>query len=148
MQRANAPTERRGLKVDISIHQTKAASYKRHATISKSSCLTKSGNEHLLFLGVGFQPATEGSREFCAPTEIRLVKVDTYIHGTKATTYKRRNHFKIRLFDQTWNHTPIVCSSGNRTSQRGWQRNLCYNGKSVVKVSIYIHRTKAARQTL
>ncbi len=84
-----APTERRVMKVDIYIHRTKAASYKRHATISKDSCLTKPGIEHLLFLGVGFEPATVGSREFCAPTEIRLVKVDTYIHGTKATTYKR-----------------------------------------------------------
>jgi hypothetical protein len=53
--------------------------------------MTKPGIGHLLFLGVGFEPANVGSREFCAPTEIRFVKVDTYFHGTKApmSTYKR-----------------------------------------------------------
>ncbi len=49
---------------------------------------------------------------------------------------------------QTWNRTPMVCCRGNRTSQCGEQWTLCYNGEGAVKVSIYIHRTKAFRQAL
>jgi hypothetical protein len=59
-----APTDRRVVKVDIYIHRTKAASYKRYATISKNSCLTKPGIELLLFLALGFEPTTEDNRSF------------------------------------------------------------------------------------
>jgi hypothetical protein len=42
-----------------------------------------------VFLAVGFEPATVDSRELYAPTERRVVKVDIYIHQTKATNYIR-----------------------------------------------------------
>ena len=41
-----------------------------------------------MFLAVGFEPATVDSRELYAPTERRVVKVDIYIHRTKAASYK------------------------------------------------------------
>ena len=55
----------------------------------KNKCMTKPGIERLLFLAVGFEPATVDSRELYAPTERRVVKVDIYIHRTKATSYIR-----------------------------------------------------------
>ena len=65
-----APTERRVVKVDIYIHQTKATSYIRHATSSKKNeCMTKPGIEHLLFLAVGFEPATVDSKQLYSATE-------------------------------------------------------------------------------
>jgi hypothetical protein len=42
-----------------------------------------------VFLAVGFEPATVDSRELYALTERRVVKVDIYIHRTKATSYIR-----------------------------------------------------------
>ncbi len=54
----------------------------------KNNCMAKPGIKRLLFLAVGFEPATVDSRELYAPTERRMVKVDIYIHRTKAG-YKR-----------------------------------------------------------
>ena len=64
-----APTERRVVKVDIYIHQTKATNYKRHATSSENNCITKPGIERLLFLAVGFEPATVDSKQLYSTTE-------------------------------------------------------------------------------
>ncbi len=79
-------SERRVVKVDIYIHRTKATSYTRHATSSKNSCITKPGIEHLLFLAVGFEPATVHSKQLYATTERRMVKVSIYINRTKAAS--------------------------------------------------------------
>jgi hypothetical protein len=60
----------------------------RHKTCNqfKNSCITKPGIEHLLFLAVGFEPATVGSKELYATNERRMVKVSIYIHRTKAAS--------------------------------------------------------------
>ncbi len=72
-----APTERRVVKAGIYIHRTKATNCIRHATSSKNNCITTPGIERLLCLAVGLEPATVVSRELYAPTERRVVKVDT-----------------------------------------------------------------------
>ena len=75
----------------------------RHATSSKNSCITKPGIEHLLFLAVGFEPATVDSRELYAPTERRVVKFGVYTHRTKAASQTRRETIsKKELHDQAW----------------------------------------------
>ncbi len=78
-----APTERGVVKVDTYIRRAKATSHIRHATISKNNCMAKPGIERLLFLPVGFEPATGGSKELYATTERSIVKVSIYIHRTQ-----------------------------------------------------------------
>jgi hypothetical protein len=54
--------------------------------------MTKPGIERQLFLAVGFSTrhcATVDSKELYATTVRRMVKVDIYIHRTKAACYKR-----------------------------------------------------------
>ena len=53
--------------------------------------MTKPGIERQLFLAVGFSTrhcATVDSKELYATTVRRMVKVDIYIHRTKAASYK------------------------------------------------------------
>ncbi len=107
-----APAGRRLVKVDIYIHRTKATSYTRLATSSKNSCITKPGVKHLLFLAVAFEPATVHSTQLHITTERRTVKVDIYIHRTKATSYTNCNQFKKQLHNQTWKRTPIIPCGG------------------------------------
>jgi hypothetical protein len=45
--------------------------------------MAKPGIERLLFLPVGFEPATVGSKELYATTERSMVKVSIYIHRTQ-----------------------------------------------------------------
>ncbi len=44
---------------------------------------------NILFLTMGFDPATVHSKQLHATSERRMVKVDIYIHRTKATSYTR-----------------------------------------------------------
>ncbi len=144
-----APTERRVVKVDIYIHRTKAASYKRHATISKNSYLTKPGIEHLLFLGVGFEPATVRSRSFALrPQQDRWKLIHISMEQRQLPTKDTKPFQNTIVWPDLDSNAYYGLFGGNRTSQCGEQWTLRYNEKMKVKVSIYIHRTKASRQTL
>jgi hypothetical protein len=57
--------------------------------VQNNNCIAKPGIERLLFLAVGFEPATMDGRELYTTTERRVVKVDIHIHQTKATSYIR-----------------------------------------------------------
>ena len=52
----------------------------RHATISKNSCITKPGIEHLLFLAEGFEPTTVGSKELYASYKRKKDGESQYIY--------------------------------------------------------------------
>ena len=60
--------------------------------------MAKPGIERLLFLPVGFEPATVGSKELYATTERSMVKVSIYIHRTQGGLRILRKKFRKSIF--------------------------------------------------
>jgi hypothetical protein len=142
-------TVRRVVKVDIYIHQTKATNCKRHAISSKNNCITKPGIERLLFLAVGFEPATVDSRDLYATTERRVVKVDIYIHQTKATSYIRHaTSSKNSCITKSGIEHLLFLAVGFEPATVDSKQLYATTERRMVKVSVYTHRTKVASQIL